>query len=85
MVRTPSFDKNGRKKGAWSPEEDNKLRAYIQRYGLWNWNKLPQYAGEITSFTWSKKIIWHYGEGKVTLDELEKVYLDAGRVEGCSG
>ncbi|KAL7185650.1 hypothetical protein ACSBR2_027574 [Camellia fascicularis] len=45
MVRTPSFDKNGMKKGAWSPEEDNKLRAYIHRYGHWNWRELPKYAG----------------------------------------
>ncbi|GMP67037.1 hypothetical protein CsSME_00027160 [Camellia sinensis var. sinensis] len=45
MVRTPSFDKNGMKKGAWSPVEDNKLRAYIHRYGHWNWRELPKYAG----------------------------------------
>ncbi|GMP54329.1 hypothetical protein CsSME_00019533 [Camellia sinensis var. sinensis] len=45
MVRTPCFDNNGRKKGAWSPEEDNKLRAYIQRYGHWNWRELPKFAG----------------------------------------
>ncbi|CAL5406416.1 unnamed protein product [Camellia sinensis] len=44
MVRTPSFDKNGMKKGAWSPVEDNKLRAYIHRYGHWNWRELPKYA-----------------------------------------
>ncbi|KAJ8452452.1 hypothetical protein Cgig2_000041 [Carnegiea gigantea] len=45
MVRTPYVDKNGLKKGAWSPEEDDKLRAYIQRYGHWNWRELPKYAG----------------------------------------
>ena len=45
MGRTPSFDKNGRKKGSWSPEEDDKLRAYVQRYGHWNWRELPKYAG----------------------------------------
>ncbi|KAI8007072.1 Transcription factor MYB93 [Camellia lanceoleosa] len=47
MVRTPSFDKNGMKKGAWSPEEDNKLRAYIHRYGHWNWRELPKYAANL--------------------------------------
>ncbi|GFP89531.1 myb-related protein myb4 [Phtheirospermum japonicum] len=45
MVRPASVDSNGTKKGAWSEEEDNKLRAYIQRYGHWNWRLLPKYAG----------------------------------------
>ncbi|KAK2981413.1 hypothetical protein RJ640_010456 [Escallonia rubra] len=45
MVRAPSFDKNGLKKGAWSEEEDEKLRVYIQRYGHWNWRQLPKFAG----------------------------------------
>ncbi|KAA8526449.1 hypothetical protein F0562_008348 [Nyssa sinensis] len=45
MVRTPCYDKNGMKKGAWSEEEDNKLRAYVKRYGHWNWRQLPKYAG----------------------------------------
>ncbi|XP_076889082.1 transcription factor MYB72-like [Bidens hawaiensis] len=45
MVKTPSFDKNGLKKGAWSEDEDDKLRAYIQRYGHWNWRLLPKFAG----------------------------------------
>ncbi|MFS8031114.1 putative transcription factor MYB-HB-like family [Helianthus anomalus] len=45
MMKTPSFDNNGVKKGAWSEDEDNKLRAYIQRYGHWNWRLLPKFAG----------------------------------------
>ncbi|XP_022725895.1 transcription factor MYB14-like [Durio zibethinus] len=45
MVRAPFYDKNGVKKGAWSPEEDHKLRSYILRYGHWNWRELPKYAG----------------------------------------
>ncbi|PIN05851.1 Transcription factor, Myb superfamily [Handroanthus impetiginosus] len=45
MVRAPFVDSNGIKKGAWSEEEDDKLRAYIQRYGHWNWRLLPKYAG----------------------------------------
>ncbi|KAG8386953.1 hypothetical protein BUALT_Bualt03G0202300 [Buddleja alternifolia] len=36
---------NGVKKGAWSEEEDEKLRAYILRYGHWNWRLVPKYAG----------------------------------------
>ncbi|XP_074379838.1 uncharacterized protein LOC141721011 [Apium graveolens] len=45
MVRAPSIDKNGIKKGEWSKEEDDKLRTYINRYGIWNWRQLPKYAG----------------------------------------
>lgn len=33
------------KKGAWSPEEDKKLRAYIMKYGIWNWSQMPKFAG----------------------------------------
>ncbi|KAF5764538.1 putative transcription factor MYB family [Helianthus annuus] len=45
MVRAPCFDKNGIKKGAWSQDEDNKLRAYIEKYGHPNWRELPKFAG----------------------------------------
>ncbi|XVE49814.1 hypothetical protein DITRI_Ditri01bG0111800 [Diplodiscus trichospermus] len=45
MVRAPFYDKNGMKKGAWSAEEDNKLKSYILRYGHWNWREIPKYAG----------------------------------------
>ncbi|KAM5580849.1 myb-related protein 308 [Rosa sericea] len=45
MVRAPFYDKSGVKKGAWSAEEDDKLRTYIQSYGHWNWRQLPKFAG----------------------------------------
>ncbi|GKD10157.1 putative homeodomain-like protein [Tanacetum coccineum] len=45
MAKALSANKNGFKKGAWSEEEDHKLRAYIQRYGHWNWGLLPKFAG----------------------------------------
>ncbi|PWA78715.1 homeodomain-like protein [Artemisia annua] len=45
MVRAPCFDKHGIKKGAWSEDEDAKLKAYIERYGHSNWRELPRLAG----------------------------------------
>ncbi|XP_075667356.1 uncharacterized protein LOC142636950 [Castanea sativa] len=32
------------RKGAWTPEEDKKLTAYIKRYGIWNWSQMPKPA-----------------------------------------
>ncbi|KAM7498214.1 hypothetical protein LguiA_022628 [Lonicera macranthoides] len=45
MGRKPKIDENGIKKGAWSEEEDDMLRAYVERYGHWNWRQLPKFAG----------------------------------------
>nr|AXY87674.1 transcription factor RAX2-like protein [Cymbidium sinense]QDL88492.1 transcription factor RAX2-like isoform X2 [Cymbidium ensifolium] len=46
MGRAPCCDKANVKKGPWSPEEDNKLKDYIEKYGIGgNWIALPQKAG----------------------------------------
>ncbi|CAK9181301.1 unnamed protein product [Ilex paraguariensis] len=45
MVRAPCCDKNGQKKGPWTPEEDQKLLDYIQKNGYGNWRTLPKNAG----------------------------------------
>ncbi|KAD6454524.1 hypothetical protein E3N88_09230 [Mikania micrantha] len=46
MGRTPCCDKANVKKGPWSPEEDAKLKDYIQKYGTGgNWIALPQKIG----------------------------------------
>ncbi|KAJ6297530.1 hypothetical protein OIU78_023145 [Salix suchowensis] len=44
MVKATLVDKNGFRKGAWSKEEDDKLRVYVQKYGHWNWRQLPKFA-----------------------------------------
>ncbi|XP_010522455.1 PREDICTED: transcription factor MYB34 [Tarenaya hassleriana] len=44
MVRTPCC-KAGLKKGAWTPEEDQKLIAYLQEHGEGGWRTLPEKAG----------------------------------------
>ncbi|KAI7732124.1 hypothetical protein M8C21_025483 [Ambrosia artemisiifolia] len=45
MTRTLRVDKNGLRKGPWSKDEDDKLKAYIERYGHWNWREIPKFAG----------------------------------------
>lgn len=45
MVKKTNSEKNGLRKGTWTPEEDKKLIAYVTRYGHWNWNLLPKFAG----------------------------------------
>ncbi|CAL0332301.1 unnamed protein product [Lupinus luteus] len=45
MGRAPCCDKANVKKGPWSPEEDLKLKDYIENYGTGgNWITLPQKA-----------------------------------------
>ncbi|XVF46258.1 hypothetical protein PTKIN_Ptkin03bG0013400 [Pterospermum kingtungense] len=46
MGRAPCCDKANVKKGPWSPEEDSKLKDYMEKYGTGgNWIALPQKAG----------------------------------------
>ncbi|XP_038888637.1 transcription factor MYB41-like [Benincasa hispida] len=45
MGRAPCCDKNGLKKGPWTPEEDQKLVTFIQVHGPGNWRNLPKNAG----------------------------------------
>ncbi|XP_027159041.1 transcription factor MYB57-like [Coffea eugenioides] len=45
MVRSGKQEKLAVKKGPWSSDEDRKLIAYIKKYGIWNWNQMPEFAG----------------------------------------
>ncbi|XP_020584373.1 myb-related protein 308-like [Phalaenopsis equestris] len=45
MGRLPCCDKDGLKKGPWTPEEDQKLIDYIQKHGHGTWRTLPKNAG----------------------------------------
>ncbi|VFQ67239.1 unnamed protein product [Cuscuta campestris] len=46
MGRAPCCDKANVKKGPWAPEEDAKLKAFIEKFGTGgNWIALPQKAG----------------------------------------
>ncbi|KAL2331054.1 hypothetical protein Fmac_018635 [Flemingia macrophylla] len=42
--RAPCCDKTQVKRGPWSPTEDVKLIAFIQKYGHQNWRALPKQA-----------------------------------------
>lgn len=51
MGRTPCCDKANVKKGPWSPEEDAKLKDFIEKYGTGgNWIALPQKAGKTINY-----------------------------------
>jgi myb proto-oncogene protein len=46
MGRAPCCDTDNVKRGPWSPEEDLKLKEYIEKYGTGaNWIALPQKVG----------------------------------------
>ncbi|KAG6530533.1 transcription factor RAX3-like [Zingiber officinale] len=46
MGRAPCCDKANMKKGPWSPEEDEKLKSYMEQHGTGgNWIALPQKIG----------------------------------------
>ena len=50
MGRAPCCDKANVKKGPWSPEEDAKLKEYIEKFGTGgNWIALPQKVGTFLS------------------------------------
>lgn len=57
MGRAPCCDKANVKKGPWSPEEDAKLKSYIETKGTGgNWIALPQKIG-INSYSFLFKYI----------------------------
>ncbi|XP_037479218.1 myb-related protein Zm1-like [Triticum dicoccoides] len=43
--RAPCCAKVGLNRGSWTPEEDMRLIAYIQKFGHANWRALPKQAG----------------------------------------
>lgn len=45
MGRPPCCDKEGVKKGPWTPEEDIVLVSYIQQHGPGNWRAVPTNTG----------------------------------------
>ncbi|MFQ6665862.1 hypothetical protein Gotur_032440 [Gossypium turneri] len=77
MVRQPYL-----KKGTWSRDEDQKLIAYITRYGIWNWNECPDFleGGKENKVVVTKRLVhldrWRAGKrewerSKVTMKVRE--------------
>ncbi|XP_061346757.1 transcription factor MYB4-like [Gastrolobium bilobum] len=78
MVRAPNCDKSGLRKGAWTPEEDRKLIAYVTRYGHWNWRQLPKFAGlarcgKSCRLRWMNYLRPHIKRGDYSQEEDETI------------
>lgn len=50
--RAPCCAKVGLNRGSWTPQEDMRLIAYIQKHGHTNWRALPKQAGRLASWAW---------------------------------
>ncbi|XP_043710362.1 transcription factor MYB4-like isoform X2 [Telopea speciosissima] len=78
MVRAPCCEKMGLKKGPWTPEEDQILIAYIQKYGHGNWRALPKQAGLLRCgkscrLRWTNYLRPDIKRGNFTKDEEDTI------------
>ncbi|KAL5179087.1 Transcription factor MYB16 [Glycine soja] len=51
MGRMPCCEKVGLKKGPWTPEEDKKLVAYVEKHDHGNWHSVPAKAAHLLNRT----------------------------------
>ncbi|KAL2343937.1 hypothetical protein Fmac_005222 [Flemingia macrophylla] len=78
MGRSPCCDKNGLKKGPWTPEEDQKLIDYIEKHGYGNWRILPKNAGlqrcgKSCRLRWTNYLRPDIKRGRFTFEEEEAI------------
>nr|WQQ41723.1 MYB35 protein [Camellia japonica] len=78
MGRTPCCDKVGLKKGPWTPEEDQKLLAYIEEHGHGSWRALPskaglQRCGKSCRLRWTNYLRPDIKRGKFSLQEEQTI------------
>ncbi|XP_020203380.1 transcription factor MYB58 [Cajanus cajan] len=76
--RAPCCDKSQVKRGPWSPSEDLKLIAFIQKYGHENWRALPKQAGLLRCgkscrLRWINYLRPDVKRGSFTLEEEETI------------
>ncbi|XP_010054185.2 transcription repressor MYB5, partial [Eucalyptus grandis] len=74
------------KKGAWSAEEDQKLVAYIKRYGIWKWTHMAEPAGlartgKSCRLRWMNYLRPNIKHGNITQEE-EEIIINLHRVLG---
>ncbi|KAK4746399.1 hypothetical protein SAY87_012711 [Trapa incisa] len=68
----------GVKRGPWSPDEDQKLVAYIRRYGIWNWTHMPEAArlarsGKSCRLRWMNYLRPNIKHGNFSKEEEETI------------
>ncbi|XP_027127025.2 transcription factor MYB102-like [Coffea arabica] len=78
MGRSPCCDKNGLKKGPWTPEEDLKLIQHIQIHGAGNWRTLPknsglQRCGKSCRLRWTNYLRPDIKRGRFSFEEEETI------------
>ncbi|MCL7047023.1 hypothetical protein MKW94_025696 [Papaver nudicaule] len=78
MGRTPCCEKTGLKKGPWTPEEDQKLLAYIEEHGHGSWRALPpkaglQRCGKSCRLRWTNYLRPDIKRGKFTAQEEQSI------------
>ncbi|KAL4386870.1 hypothetical protein GQ457_09G012320 [Hibiscus cannabinus] len=78
MGRSPCCDKVGLKKGPWTPEEDQKLLAYIEEHGCGSWRALPakaglQRCGKSCRLRWTNYLRPDIKRGKFSLQEEQTI------------
>ncbi|KAL8052482.1 hypothetical protein ABFX02_05G007500 [Erythranthe guttata] len=78
MGRTACCEKMGLKKGPWTPEEDEKLLAYIHEHGHGSWRALPSKAGlrrcgKSCRLRWANYLRPDIKRGKFSLQEEETI------------
>ncbi|OVA12209.1 SANT/Myb domain [Macleaya cordata] len=78
MGRSPCCEKVGLKKGPWTPEEDQKLLAYIEEHGHGSWRALPakaglQRCGKSCRLRWTNYLRPDIKRGKFSIQEEQNI------------
>ncbi|KAG5240146.1 transcription factor MYB [Salix suchowensis] len=78
MVKSQCREKVGLKKGPWTPEEDQKLLAYIEEHGHGSWRALPakaglQRCGKSCRLRWTNYLRPDIKRGKFNLQEEQSI------------
>ncbi|WOL18988.1 transcription factor MYB39 [Canna indica] len=87
MGRSPCCDDElALKKGPWMPEEDEKLKNYVEKHGHGSWRRLPKLAGlnrcgKSCRLRWTNYLRPDIKRGKFTEDE-ERLILDLHSLHG---